>query len=189
MKRLLVVIGIVLSLSSCGKRMGDNVYVDAFSILHVDRNCKNIAVFRGAKPVTMLSLTEIVRTDWKYICPECTSNKDYEAIVSLAERHEMAIDNKRRLYDELSREYDLGTFEQFSIDVNDDGKRRKLYDAIKDDYDLPDFHLFSLQLQGIDISTTEDEEEPTEEGYEPIEEEHWRPGDYDDELMFGRTGH
>lgn len=56
--------------------------------------------------------------------------------------------NKRKLYDALSKEYDLGTFEQFSSDVEDEGKRQKLYNAIKDEYDLPDFDGFTNQLIG-----------------------------------------
>jgi len=56
--------------------------------------------------------------------------------------------NKKRLYDALSKDYELGTFEQFSTDVEDEGKRRKLYDAIINDYDLPDFKGFTEQLIG-----------------------------------------
>lgn len=55
-------------------------------------------------------------------------------------------DNRRKLYDALSADYDMGTFEQFSADITDEGKRKKLYDAIKNDYDLPDFEGFSNQL-------------------------------------------
>ncbi len=57
-------------------------------------------------------------------------------------------DNKRKLYDALSQDYDMGSYEQFSNDVKDEGKRRKLYDAIKEEYDLPDFDGFSSQLLG-----------------------------------------
>ena len=39
-------------------------------------------------------------------------------------------DNKRKLYDALSQEYDMGTFEQFSKDIEDEAKRRKLYESI-----------------------------------------------------------
>ena len=56
--------------------------------------------------------------------------------------------NKRKLYNALSKDYDMGSYEQFSQDVEDEGKRRKLYDAIKGDYDLPDFNGFSRQLAG-----------------------------------------
>ena len=55
-------------------------------------------------------------------------------------------DNKRKLYDALSQEYDMGTFEQFSTDIEDEAKRRKLYESIKGTYDLPDFNGFSSQL-------------------------------------------
>ena len=55
-------------------------------------------------------------------------------------------DNKRKLYDALSAEYDLGTFEQFSTDIQDADKRKKLYDATINDYDFGDYDSFSSQL-------------------------------------------
>ena len=55
-------------------------------------------------------------------------------------------DNKRKLYDALSQDYDMGTFEQFSIDIDNEEKRRKLYDATSKDYDFGDFDSFSKQL-------------------------------------------
>lgn len=55
-------------------------------------------------------------------------------------------DNKRKLYDALSQEYDLGTFEQFESDIADAGKRRRLYDATINDYDFGDYDSFSSQL-------------------------------------------
>ena len=39
-------------------------------------------------------------------------------------------DNRRKLYDALSEDYELGSFEQFSKDIKDDSKRQKLYDAM-----------------------------------------------------------
>ncbi len=58
--------------------------------------------------------------------------------------------NKRKLYDALSADYsDLGSFEQFSAKVEDEGSRRKLYDAIKDEFeDIGDFDSFSKKLVG-----------------------------------------
>ena len=56
--------------------------------------------------------------------------------------------NKQKLYEALSADYDMGSFEQFSTDVEDEAKRQKLYDAIKDEYELPDFNQFTEQLVG-----------------------------------------
>ena len=58
------------------------------------------------------------------------------------------MENKKKLYEALSGEYDMGDFDSFANDVNDAAKRRKLYDAIKDSYDLGDFDSFSNQLLG-----------------------------------------
>ncbi|GEM_PF-715481 len=60
--------------------------------------------------------------------------------------------NKRALYDELIENYDLGSFEEFASDVENEGKRRKLYDAIKDEYDVSDFDYFTNYLLGEDLS-------------------------------------
>ena len=57
-------------------------------------------------------------------------------------------DNKRILYDALSKDYDLGSFEDFSIKLMDERKRRELYDLIKDIYDVPDFDSFTRTLLG-----------------------------------------
>ena len=58
----------------------------------------------------------------------------------------MATDNKRKLYDALSQDYDMGTYEQFCADLNDEGKRRKLYDATSEEYDFGSWDSFSAQL-------------------------------------------
>ena len=60
--------------------------------------------------------------------------------------------NSRKLYKALLKDYDMGSYDQFVQDIQDEGKRRKLYDAIKGDYDLPDFDGFSNQL-GIGTTT------------------------------------
>ena len=58
----------------------------------------------------------------------------------------MANDNKRKLYDALSQDYDMGSYEQFCADLNDEGKRRKLYNATSQEYDLGSWESFSRQL-------------------------------------------
>lgn len=55
-------------------------------------------------------------------------------------------DNKRKLYDALSKDYDMGTYEQFCSDISDNDKRKKLYDAASKDYDFGDYDSFSNQL-------------------------------------------
>lgn len=58
----------------------------------------------------------------------------------------MANDNKRKLYDALSQDYDMGSYEQFCADLNDESKRRKLYEATSQEYDLGSWDSFSNQL-------------------------------------------
>ena len=55
-------------------------------------------------------------------------------------------DNKRKLYDALSKDYELGNYEQFCTDIQDDTKRKKLYDATSEEYDYGDYDSFSNQL-------------------------------------------
>lgn len=58
----------------------------------------------------------------------------------------MATEKQRKLYDALSEDYDMGTFEQFCSDIKDETKRRKLYDATIDEYDYGSWENFSKDL-------------------------------------------
>ena len=55
-------------------------------------------------------------------------------------------DNRRKLYDNINKEYDLPDYDQFSKDMEDDTKRKKLYDAVAKEYDLPDYNKFSQDM-------------------------------------------
>ena len=56
------------------------------------------------------------------------------------------VNNKRKLYDALSGEYDLGTYEEFEVSIADEEKRRKLYDAAIGDYDLGTYEEYSARI-------------------------------------------
>lgn len=58
----------------------------------------------------------------------------------------MSNDNRRKLYDALSQDYDMGTYEQFCKDIQDEAKRKRLYDATSEAYDYGDYAKFSSQL-------------------------------------------
>lgn len=77
-------------------------------------------------------------------------------------------DNKRKLYDALSKDYDMGSYEQFVKDIQDESKRRKLYDATSKEYDYGDYESFSRQLG---IGETNSEPEPVEDA----EQNTWKP--------------
>lgn len=69
-------------------------------------------------------------------------------------------DNKRKLYDALSDEFDLGTYEEFERNIGDSNKRRKLFDAASADYDLGDFESYSQKIgpthkESLDIFNAE----------------------------------
>ncbi len=48
------------------------------------------------------------------------------------------------IYNEVSKKYDLGTFDAFSSGMQDSSKRRIFYDYIGDQYNLPDYESFEL---------------------------------------------
>ena len=54
--------------------------------------------------------------------------------------------NRRKLFEALSEEYDMGDFEQFCEDIKDDTKRKKLYDAIINEYYYGDYEDFSAHI-------------------------------------------
>lgn len=55
-------------------------------------------------------------------------------------------DKRKALYNTLSEEYNLGTYEDFTTKLNDESKRRALYDAASQDYDLGTYEDYSKKL-------------------------------------------
>ena len=171
-------------LVSCNNGLGEYVYIDGSKTLHMDKKCRSIAVFRKASPVSLHKSSSIIKGEWDYICPKCVSDKNYKMIERIGERNLKAYNNKRALFYSLSKDYDMGTLDQFLVDIEDEGKRRMLYDEIKDEYNLTSFAEFSLRLMGYDITANNDDEY-TEEA-EPEEEYDY---EMEEDYYFGRVGH
>lgn len=54
--------------------------------------------------------------------------------------------NKKNLFDGLSNDYDLGTYDEFIGSLEDEGNRRSLFDAVSGDYDLGTWEDFNTRL-------------------------------------------
>ena len=78
-------------------------------------------------------------------------------------------DNRKKLYDALSGEYDMGTYDQFCKDIQDSGKRKRLYDATSKEYDYGTYDSFSRQL-GFDESTASHSQKPAQKPSHPAQE-------------------
>ena len=63
-------------------------------------------------------------------------------------------DNRYRLWQTISKEYDLPDYNQFSKDMEDATKRKSLHDAVAAEYELPDFDQFSKDM-GYEAQTTQ----------------------------------
>lgn len=63
-------------------------------------------------------------------------------------------DNRYKLWQTISKEYDLPDYNQFSKDMADATKRKSLHDAVSAEYDLPDFDQFSKDM-GYETQTTQ----------------------------------
>lgn len=115
------------------------VYIDAVRTLHIDKRCveylplmyENISTekticLHGIKYILKNKLTH---SDFYDYCSQCTEVEDYKEIQEILRINE----NRQLLYNILSKDYDLGTYEQFATDIQDREKRKKLYDAIKNE--------------------------------------------------------
>lgn len=63
-------------------------------------------------------------------------------------------DNRRRLYDNLYKEFQLPEYNQFSEDMKDETKRKRLWENVGKEYQLPDFDQFSKDM-GYETQTTQ----------------------------------
>lgn len=115
------------------------VYIDAGRTLHIDKRCveflprmydrissESTIYLHGIRYILKNYLVSGHFSDY---CSQCTEVEDYEEIQEILRINE----NRKRLYDTLSKDYDLGTYEQFITDIQDSEKRKKLYDAIKNE--------------------------------------------------------
>ena len=129
--------------------LGEYVYVDNSSILHSKRDCKNIAVYRGAKPVSILSLSELTSSDWQYICPECVTDKIYEQLQVV----QLGTENRLWLYNTLNENgYNLGEnyFIFDSIFRKRDDSRKWCYEKLhKEGFIIPSYEEFISDV-GLD---------------------------------------
>lgn len=168
MKRTAYVIILLLSLSSCEKKLGKYVYVDVGQILHTDNQCDNIFEADNAKPVRVLLVEKLKRGNWQYVCSRCVNDKFYGDIEKQIETNIVAEEKRkaffRKLYDRLS---DVGEnqwyhFEGFCNYVSNKDNFRRLvtqlqekgYDVdkwIEEDFGLNDR---SLEIEELDSLAT-----------------------------------
>ena len=55
-------------------------------------------------------------------------------------------DKLKVLYETVSKEYDLGTYDQFQQKISDPAKRKAFYDSVGQEYDLGDYSFFEQKL-------------------------------------------
>lgn len=58
----------------------------------------------------------------------------------------MPDNSRQKLYNALSSQYDLGTFEEFDSKMNNPESRKKLYNAVSQSFDLGDFNTFESKV-------------------------------------------
>lgn len=73
-------------------------------------------------------------------------------------------DNRYRLWQTISKEYDLPDYNQFSKDMEDATKRKSLHDAVSAEYDLPDFDQFSKDMGYGQQTTQQTTQQGTQQG-------------------------
>ena len=56
------------------------------------------------------------------------------------------------LYNTVSQEYDIGTYDSFSKSMQDSSKRRVFYDYLSEEYQLPDYETFELKVSSPEPS-------------------------------------
>ena len=62
-------------------------------------------------------------------------------------------DKRKILYDALTKDgYDVGDYDSYINNLNDESKRKSLYDAIKDVYDVGDYDSFSRNISPVETT-------------------------------------
>ena len=85
-------------------------------------------------------------------------------------------ENLKKLYQTLTNDnYDLPSYDQFRIDMQDDSKRTRLYNNIQGDYELPDFETFTSDMgvkkkegSSSGVQTPSQPSTPSGSGFKPF---------------------
>ena len=129
------------------KHLGNKVYLDYVkdeAILHADRKCKYL---KSAEYIDTAQLNIC----FDLYCTECISNTIAEEIDSVIERNQIKLNQQKEkenikkvsvleeshfriertnLYNYLCKEYDMGSFDDYLVQLDSQQKRRKLYDEV-----------------------------------------------------------
>lgn len=126
------------------RELGKYVYVDEYSILHIDRNCDKIAVIHGAQPVSIFLINELTQEEWKQVCSNCVSDNDYENLSELLISNE----NRHWLYKTLVKEgCNMGDFSEFIQGIESHEDQEWCYEKmISLGYVLPNYEKYSIQM-------------------------------------------
>jgi|21_taG_2_1085346.scaffolds.fasta_scaffold02994_3 hypothetical protein len=81
-------------------------------------------------------------------------------------------ENLQSLYNTVSQEYDIGTYDSFSKSMQDSSKRRVFYDYLSEEYQLPNYETFELKVSSpepsIDLNEVVTSTDEPEQSLEPI---------------------
>jgi len=118
----------------CEPELGKYVYVDAYDILHVDRNCKKIATIHGSTPISVYLLEDLPVNTWKHLCADCVGERYYETIIKNNNLLSFKKSKSKRdeLYYNLIKsdkvtEAEIGTLIQFKEFISDESQARKFH--------------------------------------------------------------
>ena len=75
----------------------------------------------------------------------------------------MPKESLQSLYNTVSEQYDIGTYDSFSGKMQDPKKRRIFYDSLVDQYELPDYETFELKVSSPEPFINADDIFPEEE--------------------------
>ena len=129
--------------------IGEYVYVDNSSILHSKRDCKNIAVYRGAKPIKIISKDKLLIGDWDYVCSSCVDDSEFDKLSAISTVN----GNINSLYGFLQNEgYDfMGDINAFREKLKSKDKLESLYNFLREEgYILPSLDEY---LKDLDINS------------------------------------
>ena len=60
-------------------------------------------------------------------------------------------DKTKLLYDAVSKDYNIGTYDDFSKKLQDSSKRKAFYDGVGTEYNLGTFDDFSAKIGEVDL--------------------------------------
>ena len=126
--------------------LGKYVYIDQGKVIHTQKDCKSVFKKNNTQSIDVVPSRYIWAPQFvlQNICSKCVTSRQIEQLDSIISS--IAYYDRRWLFGRLSEEYEVKDWRTFNSYLDDEDNRKTLYNNIKKDFDLGTYEEFEKTI-------------------------------------------